>query len=167
MDRRKISSLHTEVKIATFSKIPFVLQGVDGKALRGDVRTAGDGSGRPAIVIAHGFKGFKEWGFFPFLADRIARAGFTAVSFNFSGSGVGEDGESFSEPERFSRNTYSNQVADLAIVTTALSYKTLIGGLAVPTALGLVGHSMGGAACALYVARHSDVAALVTWSGIG
>ena len=46
-----------------------------------------------AIRQPHGFKGFKDWGFFPHLADRLARAGLVAVSFNFSGSGVGPDGE--------------------------------------------------------------------------
>ena len=81
--------------MATPSKTSFRLTGADGGPLRGDIRTAG--GARPAVVICHCFKGFKDWGFFPPLADRLARAGFTAVSFNFSGAGVGEDGESFSE----------------------------------------------------------------------
>jgi hypothetical protein len=29
--------------------------------------------------VLHGFKGFKDWGMFPPFADRLARAGFTAV----------------------------------------------------------------------------------------
>src|SRR5687768_17465471 len=65
-----------------------------------DVRAGGRGSPRPAVVVMHGFKGFKDWGMFPPLAERLAQAGFSAVSFNASGSGVDESGE-FVWPERF------------------------------------------------------------------
>ena len=53
-----------------------------------DVRTGDRRNPRPAVVIVHGFKGFKDWGMFPVVADRLARAGLTAVSVNLSGSGV-------------------------------------------------------------------------------
>ena len=53
-----------------------------------DVRAGGRAAPRPAVVIVHGFKGFKDWGFFPLVAQRLAAAGHAAVSFNFTGSGV-------------------------------------------------------------------------------
>ena len=145
--------------MATPIRTTFQLTGADGGPLRGDVRTP---SGkRPAIVICHGFKGFKDWGFFPVIADRLARAGFSVVSFNFSGSGVGEDGERFSEPERFGRSTYSGQLADVQIVLDAVTN----GALSVePSAIGLLGHSMGGGIAVLQSARDNRVQALVTWS---
>ena len=43
-----------------------------------DVRAGGRATPRPAVVVLHGFKGFKDWGFFPPFAERIARAGMTA-----------------------------------------------------------------------------------------
>ena len=129
-------------------KTSFRLTGADGGTLRGDVRTAG--RARPAVVICHGFKGFKDWGYFPVTADRLARAGFTAVSFSFSGAGVGDDGETFNEPERFGRNTYSVQLADLDIILHALGSGAL--GLQ-PSAVGLLGHSMGGGVTILRAAR--------------
>ena len=121
------------------------------------------GAARPAVVICHGFKGFKDWGFFPRIAERLAVAGFTAVSFNFSGSGVGEDGETFDEPERFARMTYSNALRDLAIVLDALDRGHLG---ARPPAFGLLGHSMGGAIAVLRAAADATVRALVTWGGV-
>lgn len=145
--------------MATPNLRPFRLTGADGGPLRGDVRTAGDD--RPAVIICHGFKGFKGWGYFPVLADQLARAGFSAVSFNFSGSGVGEDGESFNEPERFAHMTYSAELGDLARVVDAVSNGDI--GLR-PRGLGVVGHSMGGGVAVLQAARDPRIGALVTWS---
>ncbi len=142
-------------------KTSFRLTGADGGALRGDVRTAG--GARPAVVICHGFKGFKDWGYFPVAADRLARAGFTAVSFNFSGAGVGDDGETFDEPERFGRSTYSAQLADLDVVLQAVGSGAL--GFQ-PAAVGLLGHSMGGGVVILRAARDHSIEALVTWASV-
>ena len=64
-----------------------------------DVRSGGRDSARPAIVVVHGWKGFKDWGMFPPLAERLARAGFATVTFNLSGSGVDDRGEAV-WPER-------------------------------------------------------------------
>ena len=145
--------------MATPSRRAFTLTGADGGPLRGEIRSAG--GVRPAVVICHGFKGFKDWGFFPVTADRLAQAGFAAVSFNFSGSGVGERGDSFDEPERFRRATYSNALGDLGAVVAALRH----GGLGVQHgAIGVLGHSMGGGVAVLQTAADSGIGALVTWS---
>lgn len=152
--------------MATPRKHSFELEGADGRALRGDLRTAGGGTGRPAVVICHGFKGFKDWGFFPWAADRLAKAGMTAVSFNFSGSGVGADGESFSEPERFGHMTISNDLQDLSAVCSLLQAGRLVEGVGPPTRIGLLGHSKGGGIALLHAAEHSEIAALVTWAPI-
>lgn len=156
MKPRKLRNLRA---LATPARRSFTLTGADGGPLRGAVRS---GSGtRPAVVICHGFKGFKDWGFFPVTADRLAQAGFAAVSFNFSGSGVGESGDQFDEPERFRRATYSNGVRDLTLVVAELRS----GALGVrPTAIGVLGHSMGGGTAVLLAAADPDISALVTWS---
>jgi len=136
------------------------LLGHDGGPLRVDVRSgARPGEARPAVVVCHGFKGFKDWGFFPRAAERLASAGFTAVTFNFSGSGVGEDGESFDELDRWGRQTVSGDLADL---DTVVGYAA---GLGAPW-IGLVGHSRGGATALVHAARDRRVGALVTWSAV-
>ena len=136
------------------------LDGYDGGPLRVDVRSAArSGEVRPAVVICHGFKGFKDWGFFPRAAERLAVAGFTAVSFNFSGSGVGEDGESFDELDRWGRQTISGDLADLA---TVVDYVARLGA----AWIGLLGHSRGGATALLHAAGDDRVRALVTWAAV-
>jgi len=152
--------------MATPQKVPFELTGADDGPLRGEVRTSAGGASRPAVVIAHGFKGFKDWGFFPHLADRLARGGITAVSFNFSGSGVGPEGDRFTEPGRFARATFGNDVRDLETVVAALRSGTLVPGLGSPPAIGMFGHSRGGGVAVLFAAAHAEVRSLVTWSAI-
>jgi uncharacterized protein len=152
--------------MATVRKTPFELAGADGRPLRGEVRTAASGGGRPAVVICHGFKGFKDWGMFPHLAERLARAGFTAVSFNFSGSGVGTDGESFSEPERFAHDTYTRQLLDLSGVLEAVKAANLVPEMARPSEIGLLGHSRGGGIAIVKTVEDSEIRALVTWASI-
>jgi alpha-beta hydrolase superfamily lysophospholipase len=128
-----------------------------------DVRAGGRESPRPAIVVVHGFKGFKDWGMFPPLAERLARAGFSTVTLNLSGSGVDDRGE-FAWPERFGHNTFSSELRDLGILMDALVRGEL--GLRPPTTVGLVGHSRGGGISVLHAARDRRVQALVTWSSI-
>ncbi len=131
--------------------------------IRIDVRAAGRDTPRPAVVIVHGFKGFKDWGMFPPLADRLARAGFVAVSLNLSGAGVDPAGN-FVFPERFGHDTMSAALIDLEGVLDALSAGTL--DVAPPSSIGLLGHSRGGGVAILTAARDPRVTALVTWASI-
>jgi dipeptidyl aminopeptidase/acylaminoacyl peptidase len=128
-----------------------------------DVRAGGRISPQPAVLVVHGFKGFKDWGMFPHLAERLAQAGFTAVSLNLSGSGVDDAGE-FSLPDSFGHNTFSAELQDLGRVTDALMQGEL--GVPAPSTLGIVGHSRGGGIAALQTARDPRVRALVTWAAI-
>lgn len=128
-----------------------------------DVRAAGRSAPGPAVLVLHGFKGFKDWGMFPSFAERLARAGFAAVSFNMSGSGVDDSGR-FAYPDRFGRNTFSAELGDVTMVLEAL----VAGGLGIPapTSVGLVGHSRGGGIGILTARRHRRIGALVTWAAI-
>jgi uncharacterized protein len=128
-----------------------------------DVRAAGRDAPRPAVVVVHGFKGFKDWGLWPSLAERLARAGFSAVTLNLSGSGVDDAGE-FVFPERFGHNTFSAELQDLRRVLDALAAGEL--GVARPAAIGLLGHSRGGGIAILQTASDPRIRALVTWAAI-
>ncbi|MEP6687794.1 MAG: alpha/beta fold hydrolase [Gemmatimonadales bacterium] len=128
-----------------------------------DVRAGGRDTPRPAVILAHGFKGFKDWGLWPSFAERLARAGVSAVTFNMSGSGVDDTGE-FVFPERFGHNTFSAEVQDLRRVVDALAAGNL--GVAPPLKLGLLGHSRGGGVAILQAAADPRIRALVTWAAI-
>ena len=100
---------------------------------------------------------------FPPLTERLARAGFTAVTFNFSGSGVDDAGD-FTLPERFGHNTFSAELSDARLVLDALYRGEL--GVPPPASTGLIGHSRGGGIAVLHAAQDVRVEALVTWAAI-
>jgi len=148
--------------MATPSLTKHEISGVLGP-IRVDVRAAGRDMPRPAVVIVHGFKGFKDWGMFPPLADRLARAGFVAVSFNMSGSGVDDEGN-FTFPERFGHDTFSAALEDVESVINTLVAGSLE--VAPPSSIELLGHSRGGGIAILETARDDRVTALVTWASV-
>jgi pimeloyl-ACP methyl ester carboxylesterase len=123
---------------------------------------------RPAVVICHGFKGFMEWGFFPYVASLLAERGFTAVRFNLSGAGMLPGDELVTDLGAFRDNTYSRELADLLAVLAALG-ETIAPGRMDRSRIGLFGHSRGGGS-ALLAAAHpawrERVRALVTWAAI-
>jgi len=69
----------------------FEIPGTGDRVIRGEVRVVPQPRG--SVVLLHGFKGFARFAFFPWLADQLAANGLTAVTFNFSGSGIVTDGD--------------------------------------------------------------------------
>jgi uncharacterized protein len=128
-----------------------------------DVRTTSPIAHQPVVLVMHGFKGFKDYAFLPPIADRLARAGFTAVNISVSGCGVDEHGD-FTLLENFARNTYTRELGDIETVINALRAGEL--GTAAPTSVGIIGHSRGGGVV-LCVARETPaIDAVVTWAPI-
>jgi pimeloyl-ACP methyl ester carboxylesterase len=141
---------------------------VVGEALRGDAWIPPDRETDVAIVVCHGFKGFKDWGFFPYLSEQLARrTRCLAISFNVTGSGIGVRSDQFTELERFGRNTFTKELEDLEVVLDGLTVGRL-GEMSVPSAsrIGLVGHSRGGSTSLLKASRRRQVRSLVTWAAV-
>ena len=136
-----------------------------GDLIRGDIRIPEGPPPRAAVLVVHGFKGFKDWGFFPWVAEALARAGYAVVSFNFSRNGVGAEPDRFTELDRFAANTLSLEQEELqGLVAEALDGDLLPGGR--PLRLGLLGHSRGGGQAILAAAAEPRVGALVTWASV-
>ena len=137
----------------------FEIPGTGSRVIRGEVRIAPEARG--SVVLVHGFKGFARFAFFPFLADQLVAHGFSAVTFNFSGGGVGADLETFDEPDAFAENSYTRELQDLGLVIAECERRGWTG-----PQFGLFGHSRGGAIALLHAARDARVRALVTWASI-
>lgn len=129
-----------------------------------DVRATSRTARMPVVLIHHGFKGFKDYALLPIFAERMARAGFTAITLSVSGSGVDAAGD-FTRLDRFAVNTYSRELDDLTTVIAAVFSGDL--SIGPPTSLGVVGHSRGGGMALCLAHENPRVAALVTWAAIG
>ena len=134
------------------------------RRIRGRAHLPEGGGERPWVLVLHGFKGFMDWGFFPEVARRLVARNLAVVRFNFSGSGVGEDLERFTEHDAFFHNTPSREVEDLDRV------RAWLGRGAVPwvdpSRAALLGHSLGGAVALIHAARRSDYRAVVGWASV-
>ncbi|MDG1899961.1 MAG: hypothetical protein P8I74_08870 [Phycisphaerales bacterium] len=111
---------------------------------------------RGHVLIAHGFKGYKDYGFIPWLAQHAARCGFVAHRFNFSHGGMVHGHGPFDE-EVFRDDTWNRQVEDVLSLLDAVRKGALPGS---PGPVGLVGHSRGGVTSLLAAGRHAGTDSL-------
>lgn len=121
-------------------------------------------SGR-TIIFIHGFKGFKDWGFGPYLGNYLSEKGFFVITFNFSHNGIGENGSEFTELKKFAKNTFSREINELNELINAIR-NGFFEGIETNSKLGLIGHSRGGAVALLTAAKRNDISAIVTWAAI-
>ena len=136
-----------------------------GPPVRGDVRVRQGHRPDAAVVLIHGFKGFRTFGFFPNLARALAVHGFAAATFDFSHNGIGADGaDTFSAMHLFAEQTHTRNVAEIRRVMDALHDGVLLE--RPPRRMGLLGHSRGGGEAVLAAAEDPRVEALVTWASI-
>lgn len=120
----------------------------------------------PTIIFAHGFKGFKDWGCWHWLAAEFVRAGFAFVAFNFSHNGTTpENPTDFADLEAFGKNTYSHEWFDLDIVLDWVAQSAQHIGLNLDT-LTLIGHSRGGGIAIAKSAENQRIKNLVTWASV-
>ncbi len=103
-----------------------------------------------ALLIAHGFKGYKDYGFVPYLATQAAAHGLVAHRFNFSHSGMTNRIETFERPDLFEQDTWERQIEDLRTVSEAAA-DGLPGPPNLPQAW--FGHSRGGVTTILTAGR--------------
>ncbi|MEM7229242.1 MAG: alpha/beta fold hydrolase [Planctomycetota bacterium] len=127
----------------------WTISGSDGEPIYG-VTDLPHGEPRGVIVIAHGFKGYKDYGMFPAIASAGTKAEFIAHRFNFSHSGMTNDVTTFERPDLFERDTWNRQVTDLRAVLSAIDEGQL-DDRDLPVII--VGHSRGGVTALLTVGR--------------
>jgi len=76
------------------------------------------------VIFCHGYKGFKDWGAWNLIAENFAISGFTFCKFNFSLNGGTIDNPiDFPDLDAFGRNTFSQELKDLEIVTDTILKK--------------------------------------------
>ena len=143
------------------ASIDWTLPGSNGETILGNTHSPA-AAPRGVAIVSHGFKGYKDYGFFPRLTQSLADAGFIALRMNFSHSGMTNNIERFERADLFERDTWNKQVDDLLTVATAVSIADLPGtadAASLPTVW--IGHSRGGLTTLLAAGRVFDGSAIV------
>ncbi|MZQ81781.1 alpha/beta fold hydrolase [Paenibacillus sp. 5J-6] len=145
----------------------FELHIAENRIVRGDFYGAASQPALGTIIICHGYKGFKNWGMFPYVAHSLA-ADVNVLAINFSHNGVGEDLLDFTELEKFARATYSRDLEDLdEVVKDIRRSESFAGSAAGEKPILLMGHSRGAGVCLIYALDHPDqIAGVISWNGI-
>lgn len=115
------------------------------------------------LIFVHGFKGFKDWGFFPYTSKHFADKGFCVLSFNFSHNGVDDQGFDFNRLDKFAENTISLEISELVQIINA--YKNGFFEENVFGKMCLIGHSRGGAV-SLLSSLIEKVDAYIVWASV-
>lgn len=123
----------------------------------------------PVTVLCHGFKGFKDWGLFPPLAERLAARGRAIAVYDASHNGTsGATPGTFDRLDLFEKQTLARHVADLGTVLDFLDTSELAAQCRLQRNrhFNVVGHSMGGAVAVLRAADDGRVVQLATLNGM-
>ncbi len=125
----------------------------------------------PIIIIVHGFTGHKDWGFLPYLANKISLAGYATVVFNFSIDVVDPERDWFVDVEKFSSFTISREVEELKFMIQNVKEKLIFNddlkNIFDVNKIYLIGQSLGGAVSIIYTAKHDDVEKVCLLGSVG
>lgn len=120
----------------------------------------------PLIIFCHGFKGFKDWGHFNWVAESAAQQGLSFLKFNFSHNGIKSDKpDELSDMDAFAENNYSIELYDLGKVIDYAVENASVFNIN-PKEIYLVGHSRGGGIALLKAAEDKKVKKLALWASL-
>jgi uncharacterized protein len=129
-----------------------------------DIRLPATDRMHPVIIVCHGFKGFKDFAFFPYTSRKLCERGLAVVTMNFSGNGISDDPVNFTALEKFEQNTISQELDDLEAVLQGISTDALLGASGGSQRLGIMGHSRGGCTAIIKASLDPRLTCLVTWA---
>lgn len=149
-------------------KTAFTLMPPHGRPFSADATFLADNQPKPVVIFVHGFKGFKDWGYWNLLAQYFAEHHFAFVKLNLSHNGTTPQNDAdLHDMEAFGNNNFSKELTDL---------ETLLNYLHAPDcpfkpelnleAIHLIGHSRGGGLVLLYAASEPRIKALATWASV-
>ena len=137
--------------------------------LHGDLHYAGHTS-CPILLIIHGFRGSKNWGFFPTIAEEFAQNGSIVLTWNMSLNGYSKNAQYIDQPDNFARNTITQEMVDTqSIIDSILQDDRIISGDIRSHWNGdihVLGHSRGGGIGILISAENPSIKKLALWNTI-
>lgn len=115
------------------------------------------------LIYVHGFKGFKDWGFVPYISEYFESRKIFVITFNFSLNGIGKDLLEITETNKFALNTFSREIYELNYILE--KYSEGFFNNSTKKRLVILGHSRGGA-IASFCGKNAIVNKIVLWASI-
>ncbi len=142
------------------------VEGKHGRPILLDTYNMDDSPNKPLIILAHGFKGFKDWGHWHLVARAFAEAGYYFIKFNFSHNGTTpENPLEFGDLEAFGLNNYTKEESDLDVLLEWLEKTDTDNGYNLDDVT-LMGHSRGGGLAIAKAAREPRIHRLITLASV-
>ncbi len=145
-----------------------IIEGKHDKPIVADLIFKDDGKPKPIVIFAHGYKGFKDWGAWDVMGEKIAEEGFFFVKFNFSHNGTDpENLTEFLNIEAFGDNNYIKELDDLQSVLDWLLLPDFkFAKQLKPDDISLIGHSRGGGIVLIKAAEEKRITKLITLASV-
>ena len=144
-----------------------VLEGPNGRPIVFDFYTPGEVQNIPVLVFCHGYKGFKDWGAWNLMSEKLVSAGIAVLKFNFSfnGSTISQPID-FPDLEAFGQNNYSKEVRDLEAVIDFIKTDSRFDNPINREHIILMGHSRGGGIVSIVASGNPMIRGLVTLAAV-
>jgi len=124
----------------------------------------------PILLIIHGFRGSKNWGFFPTIAEEFALNGSIVVSWNMSLSGYSKNAQYIDQPDNFARNTITQEIRDTQSIIDSILHDDHILSNDLRSKwngdIHVLGHSRGGGVGILISEKNQSIKKLALWNTI-
>jgi len=142
-----------------------------GDVISGDLYYSDTISGKnPLVIVSHGFKGFKDWGFLPYLSKCLAQKNCIVICINFSLNGKPDENLIITKPEDFARNTVTREKTDIKkVIESFISFKEPLFDKVIDYWNGktfLFGHSLGAGVSLLTAMHNPMIYRVALWSSI-
>ena len=142
-----------------------VLESSSGKKLSLDLRFFESDEKKPLIIFVHGFKGFRNWGCFDLMANKIAENGLIVLKMNFSHNGTTvENPSEFDALEAFAKNTLSKELADIETVLAFIKSDNFPAKNDFNSSINIIGHSRGGVSALIAANKTKAFDKIITWA---
>lgn len=147
----------------------FEIRNKNNDIIKGDFRIPFLENKSSIVIFSHGFKGFRNWSFIPYVCQKLAENGFISVNFDFSLNGIIDDVNQFYDDAIFRRNKVSTEVEDLQILIdniiddniTNINLENIWS-----KEIYLVGHSLGGAVSILSSKKFNEIKKISLWASV-
>ncbi|MEL4306968.1 alpha/beta hydrolase family protein [Joostella sp. CR20] len=123
---------------------------------------------KPVALFCHGYKGFKDWGFWEIVAETFVAKGYVFVKFNLSHNGIDiEKPTDFTDLDGFGNNNFSIELDDIdEVLNWIYSAENSFSAELNTSSITLIGHSRGGGISIIKAAEDTRITKLITWASV-